>query len=111
MEEVWEILMRRQDNLPGFRVDSQENILNTIGRILTIFGLVIGSVAGLALLVGGIGIMNIMLVSVTERTREIGIRKSVGARRRDILIQFLIEAATLSGIGGLMGIGIGAGTA
>ena len=108
MDQVWETLMRRYDNAPGFRVDSQENILNAIGRILTIFGLVSGGVAGLALLVGGIGIMNIMLVSVTERTREIGIRKAVGAKRKDILLQFLIESATVSGIGGLAGIGLGA---
>ncbi|MGC8668277.1 MAG: ABC transporter permease [Chthonomonadales bacterium] len=107
MDQVWQRLMRRHNNAPGFRVDSQENILNAIGRVLNIFGLVIGSVAGLALLVGGIGIMNIMLVSVTERTREIGIRKAVGAKRRDILVQFLIEAATLSGTGGLAGIGLG----
>ena len=111
MEQVWECLMRRYDNAPGFRVDSQESILNAIGRILTVFGLLLGGVAGLALLVGGIGIMNIMLVSVTERTREIGIRKAVGAKRRDILIQFLIESATVSGVGGLIGIGLGAGVA
>jgi putative ABC transport system permease protein len=111
MDQVWQSLMRHHDNLPGFRVDSQESILASIGRILSIFGLVLGSIAGLALLVGGIGIMNIMLVSVTERTREIGIRKSVGAKRKDILMQFLIESGTLSGIGGLMGIALGAGTA
>jgi putative ABC transport system permease protein len=111
MDQIWECLMRRHDNAPGFRVDSQENILNAIGRILTIFGLILGGVAGLALLVGGIGIMNIMLVSVTERTREIGIRKAVGAKRKDILWQFLIESATVSGIGGLIGIGVGAGVA
>jgi putative ABC transport system permease protein len=111
MDQIWQCLMRRHDNAPGFRVDSQENILNAIGRILTIFGLVLGSVAGLALLVGGIGVMNIMLVSVTERTREIGIRKAVGAKRKDILIQFLIEAATVTGVGGLVGIGLGAGVA
>jgi putative ABC transport system permease protein len=109
MDQVWECLMRRHANAPGLRVDSQQNILATIGRVLTIFGLVLGGVAGLALLVGGIGIMNIMLVSVTERTREIGLRKAVGARRRDILTQFLIESATLSGAGGLVGIGVGAG--
>jgi putative ABC transport system permease protein len=108
MDQVWECLMRRYNNAPGFRVDSQENMLNAISRILNIFGMVLGGVAGLALLVGGIGIMNIMLVSVTERTREIGIRKAVGAKRRDILTQFLIESATVSGIGGLIGIGLGA---
>jgi len=111
MDQVWETLMRRHDNAPGFRVDSQQNILGAVSRVLNIFGLVLGGVAGLALLVGGIGIMNIMLVSVTERTREIGLRKAVGARRRDILVQFLIESATLSGVGGLLGIAIGAGLA
>ncbi|HSV74052.1 MAG TPA: ABC transporter permease [Chthonomonadales bacterium] len=111
MDQVWETLMRRHDNAPGFRVDSQQNILSAVSRVLNIFGLVLGGVAGLALLVGGIGIMNIMLVSVTERTREIGLRKAVGARRRDILVQFLIESATLSGTGGLLGIAIGAGVA
>ncbi|MCW3054020.1 MAG: ABC-type antimicrobial peptide transport system,permease component, partial [Chthonomonadales bacterium] len=111
MDQVWQMLMRRYDNLPGFHVDSQENILNSINRILAIFAIMLSSIAGLALLVGGIGIMNIMLVSVTERTREIGVRKAVGAKRRDILTQFLIESATVSGLGGLIGIGVGAGIA
>ena len=111
MDQVWQLLMRRYDNLPGFHVDSQENILNSINRILAIFAIMLGSIAGLALLVGGIGIMNIMLVSVTERTREIGVRKAVGAKRRDILTQFLIESATVSGLGGLIGIALGAGVA
>jgi putative ABC transport system permease protein len=74
--------------------------------IITIF---LGSIAGISLLVGGVGIMNIMLVSVTERTREIGIRKAVGAKRRDILMQFLIESATLSLSGGLFGLLLGWG--
>ena len=111
MDQIWQTLMRRHDNLPGFRVDSQENLLRAIGRILNIFGFIMGGIASLALLVGGIGVMNIMLVSVTERTREIGIRKAVGAKRRDILVQFLIESATVTGFGGLIGIGVGAGFA
>ncbi|MCC6444817.1 MAG: ABC transporter permease [Armatimonadetes bacterium] len=109
MEQVWQLLMRLHDNRPDFMVDSQEQIMAAIGRVLNIFGVVMGSIGGLALLVGGIGIMNIMLVSVTERTREIGIRKAVGAKKRDILIQFLIESMTVSAVGGLIGIGMGAG--
>ena len=108
MDSLWQFFMRRYQNLPGFHVDSQENILNSINKILAVFGIILGSIAGLALLVGGIGIMNIMLVSVTERTREVGIRKAIGAKRRDILTQFLIESAVLSGSGGLIGIALGA---
>ncbi|WP_293913079.1 FtsX-like permease family protein, partial [Deinococcus sp.] len=107
MEQVWQMLMRRYDNLPGFHVDSQENILNSINRILAIFAIMLSSIAGLALLVGGIGIMNIMLVSVTERTREIGVRKALGAKPRDILTQFLVEAFVLSVGGGVIGVLLG----
>ena len=109
MNEIWQLLMRRSNNVPLYRVDSQERILGSIGRVLSIFGLVVGAVAGLSLLVGGIGIMNIMLVTVTERTREIGLRKAVGARNRDVLWQFLIESMTISGLGGLIGVGLGWG--
>jgi putative ABC transport system permease protein len=108
-DQIWALLMRRHGNQPDFRVDTQSRMLQAIGRILALFALVLGGVAGLALLVGGIGIMNIMLVSVTERTREIGLRKAVGAKRRHIMVQFLTEAMTLSGIGGLLGVALGAG--
>ena len=110
-DQIWQLLMLRYNNLPGFRVDSLDSMLDSIHQVIAIFTLVMGSIAGLALLVGGIGIMNIMLVSVTERTREIGIRKAIGAKRKDILTQFLIESATISGVGGLMGIAIGTATA
>ncbi len=92
-----------------FGIFNQAQLLefgNTIATALTAF---LGSIAGVSLLVGGIGIMNIMLVSVTERTREIGIRKAVGARRRDILLQFLTEAMVISLLGGFIGIGLGYG--
>jgi putative ABC transport system permease protein len=110
-EQLWETLMRRYDNLPGWKVDSFDSLLDLVNQFTSIFTIVLGSIASLALLVGGIGVMNIMLVSVTERTREIGIRKAVGAKSRDILLQFLVEAATLTGFGGLAGVGIGTGTA
>lgn len=97
------------DEEDDFTITTQAQLLQfgaTITAGLTAF---LGSIAGVSLLVGGIGIMNIMLVSVTERTREIGIRKAVGARRRDILLQFIVEAMVLSLIGGFMGIGLGYG--
>ncbi len=107
-DQITSILTKRhhipKGSEPDFRVVLQEEILKTTGSILGGVTRVVGAVVGIALLVGGIGIMNIMLVSVTERTREIGIRKAVGARRSDILVQFLIEAVTLSLFGGLVGI-------
>lgn len=109
MNAIWETLMRLHNNQPDFRVDTLESILSAITRVISLFGVLLGGIAGLALLVGGIGIMNIMLVSVTERTREIGLRKAVGAQRWHILTQFLIESATLATIGGLIGMALGWG--
>ncbi|MDP2951991.1 MAG: FtsX-like permease family protein, partial [Chloroflexota bacterium] len=84
-------------------------ILGIFNQITGIFTIALGAIASISLIVGGIGIMNIMLVSITERTREIGIRKAVGAKRRDILLQFLIESAMLSLTGGLVGLALGWG--
>jgi putative ABC transport system permease protein len=105
-------LLRQRHKVPDsepndFEIQTQDEILNTVNKILGSVTAVVGGVVGIALLVGGIGIMNIMLVSVTERTREIGVRKAVGARRQDVLIQFLIEAVTLSLIGGAIGLALG----
>lgn len=87
-----------------FTIVSQEEIIGAVSEVTGIFTIVLGAIAGISLLVASIGIMNIMLVSVTERTREIGLRKAIGAKRRDILIQFMIEATTLSLTGGGIGI-------
>ena len=94
-----------------FNIFNQKEVADTVNSISTIITLLLGSVAGISLLVGGIGIMNIMLVSVTERTREIGIRIAVGAQPGDIRLQFLIEAVTLSLLGGLIGVLAGVGAA
>ena len=91
----------------NFNVVNQGSILEASQATSGVFTTLLGEVAAISLLVGGIGVMNIMLVSVTERTREIGIRKAVGARRSDILIQFLVEAVLVSFLGGLAGVGAG----
>jgi putative ABC transport system permease protein len=100
---------RHQVAQDDFIISSQADYLESVSQITGVFTAFLGSIAGISLVVGGIGIMNIMLVSVTERTREIGIRKAVGARRRDILSQFLVEAVVVSLAGGLAGIAIGMG--
>ena len=93
-----------------FAAVTQTQILGTIGRILSLLTLVLAAIAAISLLVGGVGVSNIMLVSVRERTSEIGLRKALGARQRDILLQFLLEAVLLTGLGGIVGIGLGMGS-
>ncbi|RYD02889.1 hypothetical protein N752_23035 [Desulforamulus aquiferis] len=107
------LILERRHNAPPNRyaVFSMEQEMQSASKITGIMTLVIGSIAAISLLVGGIGVMNIMLVSVTERTREIGIRMALGAKRRDILVQFLIEAIVLCILGGIIGIIIGCGGA
>jgi putative ABC transport system permease protein len=109
-DEIKQILRQRHRSPVGvddFTVFSQADFLSIAKTVTGVFTIFLGGIAGISLLVGGIGIMNIMLVSVTERTREIGLRKALGARKRDILIQFLIESSMLSLIGGLIGILLG----
>ncbi|MFQ6130461.1 MAG: ABC transporter permease [Armatimonadota bacterium] len=101
----------RSDDEDDFNVRTQTEILETFTQTSRTFTILLASIAAVSLMVGGIGVMNIMLVSVTERTREIGIRKAVGAKRRDILAQFLIESLALCLIGGLIGAALGAGGA
>ena len=94
-----------------FNVQNQTDILDTLSSVTQTLTIFLGAIAGISLLVGGIGIMNIMLVSVTERTKEIGLRKAVGATKNQILAQFLIETMTLSLLGGIIGILLGVGIA
>ena len=102
-------LRHRLTDENDFTINDQQQTIETLEETTNVLVLFLGSIAGISLLVGGIGIMNIMLVSVTERTREIGIRKAMGAKRRDILLQFVVEASMLSLTGGLVGLALGFG--
>jgi putative ABC transport system permease protein len=102
---------RHRVSADDFTITTESDILRIFAQVTSLFTLLLAAIAGISLLVGGIGIMNIMLVSVTERTREIGIRRAIGARRQDILLQFLVEAIIVSLVGGAMGIAVGFGIA
>lgn len=103
--ELESFLLGKLDNdEDNYRLFNQTDMLETLDEVTQTMALMLGGIAGISLIVGGIGIMNIMLVSVTERTREIGIRKAIGAKRRSILVQFLIESSVISGFGGIIGV-------
>ena len=106
---VERFLYKKYQDDSTYSIMNQEEMLAAMEETAGTLSLMLGGIAGISLLVGGIGIMNIMLVSVTERTREIGIRKAIGAKRRNILLQFLIESVVLSGMGGLLGLVLGYG--
>ena len=104
---ITSVFLQKHNRENTVRVSSQDELLETINETSQTFAIMLGAIAGISLLVGGIGIMNIMLVSVTERTREIGIRKALGAKKRAILAQFIAESVLLSVAGGLLGIAVG----
>ena len=109
-EDITELLLFLHDTTePDFVIQSQDDLISAVAEVSNTLSILLGSIAGISLLVGGIGVMNIMLVSVTERTREIGIRRAVGATTRDIVMQFVAEALMLSVFGGIAGIAIGIG--
>jgi putative ABC transport system permease protein len=114
-DEVRVLMRASRHDAPGapgsFELDTNNTLVGFMSTLTNSFGLVLGAIALISLVVGGIVIMNIMLVSVTERTREIGIRKALGARRQDILLQFLIESAVMAGVGGAFGVLLGVAVA
>lgn len=109
IEEISDVLKRRHNNQVDFTVVSQDEMLSTVNAIMGTMTAVLAAIASIALVVGGIGIANIMLVSVRERTREIGVRRAVGATKTTILMQFLVEAIVISTLGGVIGLTLGAG--
>ena len=110
IESIREILIAAHDYTEDFTITDQDGLIGSFGKIFDVLRFMLAGIACISLLVGGIGIMNIMLVSVRERTREVGVRKAVGAKRRDIGLQFVIEAVTLSVFGGMVGVSIAWGT-
>jgi putative ABC transport system permease protein len=108
---ITQVLLQRHDNSEDFTVQTQEDLTATARNVSRTLTILLGAIAGISLVVGGIGTMNIMLVSVTERTREIGIRKAVGANRSDILLQFVIEAVVVTIVGGAIGVLVGVAAA
>jgi putative ABC transport system permease protein len=103
-DDIYQLLLQRHDYTEDFTVETQEDLTATARDVSRTLTILLGAIAGISLVVGGIGIMNIMLVSVTERTREIGIRKAVGANRTDILLQFVVEAIIVTLVGGAVGV-------
>lgn len=109
VSEIDSVLFEKFQSEESYRIVSQDALLETVNQTMAMLSFMLGSIAGISLLVGGIGIMNIMLVTVTERTREIGVRKAIGASRRHILLQFLLESVVLTLVAGLLGIAAGFG--
>ncbi len=111
VDEARELMRRRRnvayDKPDSFEINTPSGIQESFGKMLSMVAMIVIPIVSVALLVGGIGVMNIMLVSVTERTKEIGVRRAIGATRRDIIFQFLLEASMLTGIGGVIGIVVG----
>ena len=107
VDEIEEILARRRNGEKTFTVQSQDDLIGVFGTLMSAMTAALLAIASISLLVGGIGIMNIMFVSVHERTREIGVRRALGATKQDILLQFLIEAVMLASLGGAIGLALG----